>query len=372
MLSKLSILILFLFCRFYLFYSGEPEHRPLKIVDGWDLSEVSSEESAFSLVDDSTLIEYNVVRLHDEEELPQAYMSEIVTPVCDDTLCALMNIRVYWNLLGNYIGYDTISGKPLTKNDHIEFEEEDYVKLHKLLVDDNSIIKRKEKKELFDQEKTRVSEVVDAVTGATAKEVKEAVVDGALYSCYTLYHIVHGPLSDSIQSDMESHYNISLQEKLLGSLHSDYQLYALKRLDEAEFMTYQNRIMDLIRGAIPLNRLYIMKKMPSEMWAERSTQETISGYYSQLEVNSQSYFLRKLEELGDIDGKCLLNLSGNVESMSRNQLKSYIRILSNNEERITQEVLQQINLALESGKQYYGYLMEEYLHSNDFIRKNQN
>ena len=91
-----------------------------------------------------------------------------------------MNIRVFWDLSGGYWGFDTIPGRPLTKNDHLDFNQEDYQKLHELLLDEQSILKRRHKDDLFDKEEKRVSQVVDAVTGATSKEVKEAVVDGAV------------------------------------------------------------------------------------------------------------------------------------------------------------------------------------------------
>ncbi|WP_236973457.1 hypothetical protein [Membranihabitans maritimus] len=335
------------------------EHNPVMAVDGWDFSDVSSEKPAFLLTDDSTLIEYDVVMLSDEEELPYAYTSEIVTPVCDDTLCALMNIRVYWNLLGNYVGFDTVAGKPLTKNDHIEFRNNDYVKLHNLLMDDNSIIKRKAKKELFDREKNRVSELVDAVTGATAKEVKEAVVDGALYSCYTLYHIVHGPLSDSIQSDMERHFNTSLQEKLLGSQHADYQLYALKSLNKSDFMSYQDRIIELINGAIPLNRIYIMKKMPAEMWRNVDFQLDIVKGFEDFDVNSRTHLLNYIYKSDVINFKSIVELAKYLFLMTRNQVKVYVRILTKEKSKVSPEELELIKDMLKGVNTQHGYLFND-------------
>lgn len=361
MTSKFSILTLFLFLRFFLFGDGNSEHQPIVLVEGWDLSKVSSDEIAFTLVDDSTHVNYEVVLLEDADGLPTAYTSYITTPVCDDTLCALMHIQMYWNLLGNYIGFDTISGNPLTKNDHIKFMDEDYNKLHRLLMDDNSIIKRKEKADLFDDNIKRVSEVVDAVTGATAKEVKEAVVDGALYSSYTIYHIVYGAVSDSIRSDMERRYSKSLQVKLLSSIHPDYQLYALKGLDKSGFIEHTDRIIALIHKAIPLNRLYIMKKMPEEMWLNESVQNRISGFYGDLEVNSKSYFLKKMESLDRVSPIAVLNLVKHLEWMSQNQLKSYIRILSRDQVSLVPELVEEINLVLKKGNQHYGYLLEEFL-----------
>lgn len=364
MASKFSILILLLLVRFFVFGDGDPGHSPLIIVEGWDLTELSSEEIAFRLTDDSTHVEYEVVLLEDKDGLPAAYTSYITTPVCDDTLCAIMHIQMYWNLLGTYIGFDTLSGYGLTKNDHLKFAEEDYHKLHRLLMDEHSIIKRKEKKDLFDDEIKRVSEVVDAVTGATAKEVKEAVVDGALYSCYTLYHLVYGALSESIRSDMRRRYSDSLEDKMLFSAHADYQLYALKQLEQQDFYTKKKRILELIETAIPLNRMYLMKKMPVEMWSDEIIQTAISDYYPQLDVNSQTYFLKKMETTAHVKPKCLYNLSKSLESMSKNQLKLYISLLSKDQVAISPEIAEQINVVLKNGNQPYGYLLEEFLGTN--------
>ena len=347
--------------RFLLFGDGDAAHQPLIMVDGWNLSDVNSEKVVIKLTDDSTMVDYEVALLKNKDDLPVAYTSYITTPVCDDTLCALMHIQMYWNLLGNYIGFDTIGGMPLTKNDHLEFRDEDYSKLHRLLMDDHSIIKRKDKKELFDNEAMRVSEVVDAVTGATAKEVKEAVVDGALYSSYTIYHIVYGSLSDSIYRDFERKYNPLLQHKLLSSDHPDYQLYALKRLDKESFIHHKDRLLELIHLAIPLNRLYIMKKMPDHMWHNQKVQEEIAEFYTDLDVNSMSYFLRKLVSIDHISSTTILRLVNSIEHMSQNQMKALIRILSKKETELTEVILDRIKANLQNKNITYAYLMEAFL-----------
>lgn len=359
MMTKFCLWIAFFLIRFLLWYDGEPGLDPLVMVEGWDLKPASTEEQAFTYTDDSTQVIFEVNLLKDRKGLPYAYSSHILTPVCDDTLCALMNIEVYWNLLGNYIGYDTIAGDPLTKNDHLPFLSEDYDKLHRLLSDNNSIIKRKEKHELFDSEATRVSGVVDAVTGATAKEISEAVVDGALYSCYTLYHIVYGPLSRLMLSDMESRYTSELEESFLTSDFTDYQLYILKRISEDDFMQNQSRILELIHHSIPLNRLYIMKKMPDEMWTDQHVLRTISGYFEDLDGNTRTYFLRKLETFQRFEPQILLDLIRHMDSLSQNQLKMLIRIFEKHE--WGQEVMVAIIEKLNNSEMTYGYLVEVFL-----------
>lgn len=365
MMIKFSILISFLLVRFLVWGGGDPRHHPLIMVEGWNLEEVVSEEPAFTYTNDSTQVLFEVNVLKDGAGVPIAYSSHILTPVCDDTLCALMNIEVYWNLIGNYIGYDTIVGDPLTKNDHLPFVTEDYEKLHRLLSDDNSIIKRKEKHELFDSEAKRVSEVVDAVTGATAKEISEAVVDGALYSCYTLYHIVYGHLSEAILEDVESRFTSALEDRFMTSDHADYQLYILRRISAEDFVTNQTRILQLIHQSIPLNRLYIMKKMPPEMWSDQKVLRTISGYFEDLDGNTMTYFLRKMETMENADQHVVMDLIRHMDLFSQNQLKMLIRIFERNE--LDSELISAIVEKLKSSEMTFGYMVEIFL--DDWIKK---
>ena len=86
-----------------------------------------------------------------------------------------MHIRLYWTLLGEYAGFDRYVDLPLTKHDHDEFKEEDYQKLHSLLKDPNSVLRRRTIDELVEKPKQRTVNGVDALSGATIAEVKESV-----------------------------------------------------------------------------------------------------------------------------------------------------------------------------------------------------
>ncbi|WKX76613.1 hypothetical protein [Zobellia laminariae] len=144
---------------------------------------LNSSETPMEIVVDSVGAQkVNIFR--DNSDAPVLYSSNIITPVCADGDCRLMHITLYWTLLGDYAGFDRSSEEPLTKHDHDEFLFSDYWKLHELLKDHNSILKRRAIDELVTKPKPSTIEGVDALSGATIKEVKESVVSGALYSCY--------------------------------------------------------------------------------------------------------------------------------------------------------------------------------------------
>ena len=79
--------------------------------------------------------------LSDKEGYPLFFYSDIYTPVCIDNICKPIQIEIYLNLLGEYVGFALDKDQPLTKFDHEEFEPDDYEKFHKLLKRNHSCAK---------------------------------------------------------------------------------------------------------------------------------------------------------------------------------------------------------------------------------------
>lgn len=306
------------------------EPGPIFVMEGFDFPQTANREFSFSLKDESIGIEYEIDVLKDLDEFPVAYASNITTPVCDDTLCAIMHIELYWDLLGNYAGYDTING-PFTKFDHIEFSDSDYLKLHTLLLDEHSIIRDKEKSDLFDEETYRTSEVVDATTGATTKEIKETVVEGALYSSYTIYHLVYGQISNLIRLDFEKRYADKLQNRMLFSDNPNYQLYALQNLDESEIYEYKSRLLDMVQTSIPLNRFYILKKMSDKMYMTNDIQNSLTTVIGKLDKNSISIILNRMKKNNYITYEAAMNLINEADILSKNQISTLTNLIVEND-----------------------------------------
>jgi len=256
------------------------------------------------------------------------YTSDISTPVCADGDCRSMEIRLYWTLLGEYAGFDRYRNAPLTKHDHDEFLSADYLKLHQLLMDDNSILKRRKIDELVDKPKQPEMEGVDAVAGATIKEVKESVVGGALYSCYSAWHLVHGPVKEQIKKrTLESLDNEKLFT-MLQSNNSDYQLFVLKKLSESQYESNYVRIAEVFEIGIPLVRTFVIKNLPESFWDSEQLQKPFWESFSKVDINSRSLLLDHLENSPE---SVMKNLSGQLKGMTKNQLKIYLEYLASSE-----------------------------------------
>lgn len=216
------------------------------------------------------------------------YYSQITTPVCEDTLCQLVRLNVYWDLAGNYLRLDTVPGFPLTKNDHRPFTSENYQKLHSVLSDENSILGNKSEKELTDHSTQIYSGVIDGTTGATAIEIRKDVVEGALYSTYTLWHMVNGVVKQRIVEHTKAIYSPGIEEQLLRSGKPDAVIIALKTWDEKDYYNRFDQIVELLEDGSVLVNFYIAKHLPEDILTINQNRQGILAIWENLDLYTRS------------------------------------------------------------------------------------
>lgn len=323
----------------------------------WQEGMVLNNKATPVFIEVETMGKQDVDILVTSENKPMLYTADICTPVCADGECRLMYITLYWNLLGAYVGYDKVEGQALTKHDHVEFLEQDYEKLHQLLLDDNSILKRKKIEELVSKPVASEVDGVDAQAGATITEVKESVVDGALYSCYVVWNIAHGPIKRELQDYTISNYNNEIKRDMLLSDEEDYQMFALRSMSEGEFIDYKERIAEIFKVGIPLVRSYIVQNLPKLFWETDKLQTLFWDSFAKVDINNRSLLLNHVDQAPI---EVLIALSGNLEVMTKNQLKEYLKAV---QVRATENPL--INAELlrfsNSGTNTYAYIVTEFL-----------
>ena len=247
---------------------------------------VNSEEVALLPGKDSVFL--NPVFLTHSVDKHYFYESILKTPVCNDTLCQVVQIKIFWDLIGDYISFDTLAGYPLTKNDHLPFSPDDYNKLQATLKDDNSILGRKTESELLDNNRYRYSQKIDAVTGATDMQIKNAVVDGALYSTYTLWHLVNGDISKVLSNCTIENYNSKMEEQLLFSDNNKSIIFALKQFEDKDYINRFQDVILIMKKGYPLVNFYIAKNLPSEVFLSEENQKSISLIWQLLDPNTKS------------------------------------------------------------------------------------
>ncbi len=334
---------------------------------GTEYMRVDHAEEVLTFSGKDSLLSHTIELLYDETGSPLLFFSDILTPVCIDNICKPMAVNVYWNLVGAYAGYGIYPEDPLTKFDHDLFEEADYAKLHELLLNPHSILERRKLSDLFDPEArppdaervTYKGQEVDAVSGATKKEIKESVVEGALYSCFTLWHLVHGDGVGKMSDYLEGIYSPELADYFLRSGYADYQMYAIKRLAEDDWERYLDRILFLFGEASPLTRRYILKKLPDKLWREDEVTQGLYGAFSSLDNNSKTLLV---EQLALADPAAAGLLAPAATSMTRNQLRAYLAFLQGHPRQANvPSVREDLAKAAAEEDYAYGYLITAFL-----------
>lgn len=262
---------------------------------------------------------FDILCLKNSDGFPIMYQSVLKTPVCDDTLCQIVELNMYWDLTGKYLGFTTITDKPLTKFDHIKFTRNDYSKLQQLLSDNNSVLQRKKKVDLLDKNLKRESQKYDAVTGATALEIKNAVVEGALYTSFTLWHLAHDEARYAISKYTKEIIDTELLQKMLISEKPNYQLFALQLFDKLDFDNYRDDWIDILRNGIPLNRHYLLKKIPPEIWQDESIQINLAKLIPQLDRSSITLLLEGFKRIQHPSKLAIKEIRSQRGKLSRNQ-----------------------------------------------------
>jgi len=235
---------------------------------------------------DSTFL--NPVYFITEEKENFFYSCFLKTPVCNDTLCQVVQLQIYWDLAGNYIKFDTLDGYPLTKFDHLPFTHFDYQRLHYTLRDINSVLGRTSEAELVDETQTRYSEKIDGVTGATSIQIKNSVVEGAMYSTYTLWHLINGLIRQKLQNYTLKNYSPDIENQLLGSGISKMIILALKQWKEQDYIDRFDEIILLMRKSNPLVNFYIAKNLSARIFQVKENQESIDRIWEILDPNTKS------------------------------------------------------------------------------------
>lgn len=249
--------------------------------------------TAFNFNSEEFAVSNTIKICNNASQIPFGYEADINMPVCDDTLCANVVLKLYWDLAGNYRHFDTIPGKPLTKFDHKKFASADYLKLDQILKNRNSILRIVKKEELVDKTVKIKATTVDAVTGATPQTIKKAVVDGAVYSSFTLWHFINGSIKNSFIAFTESIYSELIARQMLLSDNYETQLFALRKWTESDYEVHSDLLFQIIRQSAPLIKAFAINKAPLPFEQKEKNQQFVA-LFPALDDYSKSIFLNRI------------------------------------------------------------------------------
>ena len=137
-------------------------------------------------------------QVRSREGYPVSYFRKIKSSVCFDKECRLLDIVLYWNITGRYLGFELPEGEFLSKSEHEPFQPWEYERLHRILADPESPIVTFSFEQLALKPAIKLAGV-DAISSPTPPAVAEHVVQGAAYTTYKLWHFIYGPTQQHIR-----------------------------------------------------------------------------------------------------------------------------------------------------------------------------
>ena len=176
------------------------------------------------------------------------YSMVVDSVVCLDVKCEVIPVTLYWDVMGNYRRYRLPDGGQLTKTDHVPFTPADYEKLHQILGNKHSLLKVISKDQIVEPS-VAMKTGVDSVSYATPLSMQNAVMAGAAYTCYTLWHWAQG---ESVQVIRRLTAQSASSEQLLDLYltgEMEKVVFALEQLEQRK--AYSDEILDRIAEAIP-------------------------------------------------------------------------------------------------------------------------
>lgn len=307
----------------------------------------------FTIIQNDTT-SYTLKLAFDEADQPAYFFRNVFTPVCLTGECKPVYINFYWDLLGNYTRYDFPPGEILTKMDHREFKADDYEKLQGILSNPTSLLKDVTIEDLVGKGTENLADSVDAKAGATLKTVKNEVIDGAVYTCYTLWHIAHGKVIDEIQKITETYSTEPLLHRFLTSNNHYYHYWAMEKVvDKGGNVTesFNPDILQIIRGKNIFTARYALQKLGNQFFAENARQvwlwETyqLAGYPLQIAILKKLAKIPFRNSLAEATAKAMVNAN-------REQFMLMLNLLAT-QPKLSEKALQTMASQLDNPNQDY-------------------
>ncbi|MEX2511580.1 MAG: hypothetical protein WD398_01630 [Cyclobacteriaceae bacterium] len=255
-------------------------------------------ELVHSLETDS--IRYDLWLVTENDGFPAHYYAEIFTPVCYSDKCYPVFTEFYWDLLGNFRHYEMPPGKALTKNDHEEFQPQEYQKMQEILSNESSLLGEYKAEDLVVEQREEMAQGVDAVTGATLKTLQNEVISGAVYSCYTLWHIAHGEISELVKAHTEGIQSDKMIHRFLQSQNHKYQYWAIDQVvqeDGSINKPFTESLLGILRGKNIFIAQYLLEKLSDKEFAHAEKQEWLWQTFKSSPYRLQMAILDKMTDI---------------------------------------------------------------------------
>lgn len=297
-------------------------------------------------IPNDTLFVYN-----NHANQPGFYSRKIITGVCIKGECRMVNIELYWNITGRYIGFKLPQGEFLSKTEHVKFKPEEYDRLHILLKDHQSALANYRLEELVPVQDTN-KQKVDAVSSATIAAVLDYIVEGAVYTTYTLWHIIYGPAKREIERISTAKITPDLAMRILESQNLRDKVWCLNHLTaDLEFTEeLQNKLLSYISG----NDVYLAERSLNALKPgalDNALQQKLAGIFNSAGFLQKRLIIQKLNEIETLDYKAALELATEMPKLNGALIKQMLELFASHRQ-FSDDIIAKASELLENENRY--------------------
>lgn len=259
------------------------------------------------------------------EGLPLMYSREILTGVCIDGKCRLVKINLFWHVTGRYLGFELSGNEFLSKTEHKHFTPDEYDQLHELLANSLSPLAQYSLEELVPA-KDSTANKVDAVSAATIAAVLDHIVEGAVYTTYTLWHIVYGTTQKEIEKLTAENLTPLLTLRLLNNEVLKDKIWALNHISEETKITAEIRekIFKFIGGEDVYLAERALNALKPETLEDKAIQVQLAEVFSVAGYLQKRLILKQLEQAPFIHAETAEKLAGEIKNLRGALIKTAI------------------------------------------------
>ncbi|MCG6190990.1 hypothetical protein [Maribellus maritimus] len=299
---------------------------------------------------------------------PVMYSRKIPTAVCIDDECRPVNIELYWNNTGRYLGYKLPEGEFLSKTKHKPFVAEEYDRLHALLGDPLSALAHYSISELV-KTKDTTNTGVDAVSTATIAAVMDYIVPGAVYTSYTLWHIVYGETKRETELRTSKKLNSEQVIKFLDTDALEDKVWVLNHFPKDMQISdgLLTKLLKLISGDdiyLAERALYVIRpeKLTKDVQLQLIQRFRKSGYLQ------KKLIAEKLSEAPVLAPETTELLANELENLNALLVKNVLDLFQNQEVENIQ-VNNEVALLLKNENRYIASHALKFLESRQMLDK---
>ncbi|AWV98782.1 hypothetical protein [Arcticibacterium luteifluviistationis] len=300
---------------------------PLKYMKASTINESFVTEGSFQETIKDNITNEPVYIQKSKEGIPLYYRKIIRDDVCFDKECRKLDIIIYWNITGRYLGFELPEGEFLSKLDHEPFVESEYQRLHALLADSSIPLDAVSFEELIEKPSLKHQDL-DAVSGATSKSLAEMVVKGAAYTTYKLWNIVNGPTMDFLSKNTENQLTAHLIHLILQSPESFDRVWALHKINSSVPLTpdLENALLEIISSDDFYLSYTAIQAIEAVHLNSFEFQERLFSLYKNANHSIQKELLKTLMEAPVLSPKLVGSSKGLLKQLNGQQLENILAL----------------------------------------------